>query len=65
MARDALALITQGREALAALADAAKDGKLAIDAKTAAELDAMIAAEAPETEAAYNNLKDAIAESRT
>ncbi|MDQ3024168.1 MAG: hypothetical protein M3R04_07285 [bacterium] len=65
MARDALAVITEGRATLAALADVVKDGKQAIDAKTAAELDDMIEAERPETQAAYDNLKDAIAQSRT
>ncbi len=64
MAREALALIAEGREALAALVDPVKDGKAALNAKDSAELDAMIEAERTETRAAYTNLKDAIAQSR-
>ncbi len=60
-AKDAIALIKAGREALGPVIDAVKDGKAAVDADTIAELDAILEAERPENRAAFNNLNDAIA----
>lgn len=59
-AREALALIQQGRTALAGIADAVSDGKAAIDADTKAELDALLEQEREETRAAHRRLDDAI-----
>lgn len=64
-AKEAMKAIAQGREALAAVVDAVKDGKAALDVNSQAELNALLEQEKAETKAAYNNLRDAIAESRT
>jgi hypothetical protein len=59
-AKDALALIKAGRDALGPVIDAVKDGKAAIDASTIAEIDALLEAERPENRAAFDNLNNAI-----
>lgn len=59
-AREALALIQKGREALGGIADAVSDGSAAVNASTKAELDALLAQEREETGAAYAKLDDAI-----
>lgn len=58
---DAKALFTQGREAVEKIVDAVNDGKVAVDARTQAELDDLLAQERRETEAAHSALQDAIA----
>ena len=58
---DASALFAQGREAVAKIVDAVNDGKVAVDAKTQADLDALLAQEQAETAAAHQALQDAIA----
>ena len=58
---DAKALFTQGREAVAKIVDAVNDGKVAVDAKTQAELDELLKQETAETAAAHTALQDAIA----
>lgn len=63
--RDGIALIKAGREALAEVKDAISDGKAAIDADDAAEMEALLQAERPENRAAFNNLNDAIVAYRT
>lgn len=59
-AREALALIQKGREALGGIADAVSDGSAAVNATTKAELDALLVQEREETRAAYTKLDDAI-----
>lgn len=63
-ARQAFALIQQGRASLAEIADAIKDGTAAIAAGDQAELDRMLAEEAQETRAAHAALDAAIAAQR-
>lgn len=63
-AQAAIALISSGREALAGITDSIRDGKTVLAAGEQAELDTLLAQERQETEAAYSNLKDAIAASR-
>ena len=58
---EAKAIFDQGREAVTKIVDAVSDGKVAIDAKTQAELDALLAQERQETEQAHQALQDAIA----
>jgi hypothetical protein len=60
----AQALIKQGRDALLGIADAVKDGTLAASATTVEQVDAMLEAERAENRAAYQSVKDAIAEYR-
>ena len=63
-ARDALTLITNGREALEAIAAAVKDGRQAISADEQAELDALLAREKQESQAAHDKLAEAIRQAR-
>ncbi len=60
----AKALIKQGRDALATIADSIKDGTLAASATSIEQIDEMLEAERVENRAAFQNVKDAIAEYR-
>lgn len=58
----AKALFDEGRAAITEVVDAVNDGRAAVDAKTQAELDAMLATETDETRKAHQALQDAIAQ---
>lgn len=60
-AREALALVRQGREALSRVTDAVKDGSAALSATDKAELDRLLAEETRESRAAHDSLEAAIA----
>lgn len=59
-ARKALAMMKEGRSILANVTDAVRDGKVALDTKGQADLNAMLAEEQRETEAAHSSLARAI-----
>lgn len=59
-ARDALKQIASGRAALAEIADAVKDGAVALATDDQAELNRMLEDEHVETRAAYDKLDAAI-----
>ena len=61
MAKDGLALVQEGRKALAQVVDAVKDGKAGIDAKTIDEIDALFEKERVENRATNEAVVDAIA----
>lgn len=63
-AETALAIISEGRAALASIMSAVNDGKAEIDADTHAQLDVMLAQEEAQTKAAIADLRSAIAEYR-
>lgn len=63
-AKDAIALIQQGREALAGVVDAVKDGKAAIDADTLGELDGLLEQERVENRQTNAAIQDAISRYR-
>jgi hypothetical protein len=63
-AQSALSLIAQGRKALAQVKDSIADGRVALSTTQQDQLNTLLTEEAPETEAAYQDLKAAIAESR-
>lgn len=63
-ARKALDLIQQGRDALAAITSAVKDGTAAISANEQATLNSMLEKERAETKSAHDNLQNAINASR-
>lgn len=63
-ARAALDLIRKGREALAGVTDAVKDGSAALSASDQTELDRLLEAEEAETAASIAAGRDAIAEFR-
>jgi hypothetical protein len=63
-AQKAFALIQEGRQALNAITSSVKDGKVAIDAKTQTELNALLEKERPESQAAHDNLQNAINSAR-
>lgn len=56
----ALAMMAQGRQTIADTMDAVRDGQAAFDAKDMGELNALLAQEKKETEAAHNALQRAI-----
>ena len=64
-AKDAAEMIAAGRKILAEVANALKDGKTAINAKTQVELDALLADERTETKAAIDKAREAIRNSRS
>ena len=59
--RAASEIFAEGRKAVEEIVDAVNDGRAAVDAKTQAELDALLATERTETERAHQTLQDAIA----
>jgi uncharacterized protein YkvS len=63
-AKKFIALMQEGREGLAGIVDAVKDGKVAVDATTQAELNSMLEKERAETKEAHDNLQNAINASR-
>lgn len=63
-ARQAFAMIAEGRNAVASIVDSVKDGSAAISSDDQAELDRMLEAEREESRRASQNLTDAIAEFR-
>lgn len=63
-AKKALDLVREGREALEAITHEIQDGKHAITATEQAELNSMLEKERPESQAAHDNLQNAINASR-
>lgn len=63
-AQDAIALIAQGRAALAEVADAVSDGRAAIAADTVEEIDALLEVERIENRATNDAITTAIADFR-
>jgi hypothetical protein len=63
-ARDAVAIIAEGRKALGAVVDAVKDGKAGIDADTVGEIDALLEQERVENRATDAAITDAVARYR-
>lgn len=63
-AKDALALIKRGREALGGIVDAVKDGKAGIDADTIGEIDGLLEQERIENRETNEAITDAIAQFR-
>lgn len=63
-ARNAVQIIQEGRRALEAVRDAIADGKVALDTKSQGELNALLADEQRETQAAHASLADAIRQAR-
>lgn len=59
-AREAMAMIARGREALESIAKAVADGRTALNAESKAELQAMLERERRETKAAHAKLDEAI-----
>lgn len=59
-AEAALALMRQGRQTLSSIVDAVRDGRAALDTQDVGKLNAMLAQEKTETEAAHNALDRAI-----
>lgn len=59
-AREGLALIQQGRQAVTAVADAVKDGSAALSTTDQAELNRLLAEETRESRAAHDSLEEAI-----
>lgn len=59
-ARSALEMMATGRQALSSIVDAVRDGRAALDTKQMGELNAILAQEKTETEAAHNALQRAI-----
>lgn len=62
MARDGIALLQQGRQAVTAVVDAVKDGSAALSTTDKAELDRLLAEETRESRAAHDSLKAALDE---
>ena len=58
--KGALAAMASARQTISEVTDAIRDGRTAIDAKTMSELNALLAEEQRETEAAHNTLARAI-----
>lgn len=64
-ARDALNLIQEGRAALEKISSAVKDGKEALSSDDAAELQRILEREQAESQAAHDDLAEAIRQART
>lgn len=60
MATKAIAMMSEGREAISKIADAVRDGQVALGSKDMTELNALLAQEKTESEAAHNTLQRAI-----
>lgn len=58
--RGALAMMAEGRSTIAAVVDAVRDGKTALNTNQIGELNSLLAQEQRETEAAHNALARAI-----
>lgn len=63
--RDGLALIAEGKKALASVTDAIKDGTTGADADTLEEAQLLLDQEETESQAAHDNLKSAIDDARS
>lgn len=59
-ARDAAAMISEGRQALSSVVSAVRDGTAALSTTDQAELDKLLAAEAEQSRAAHDELERAI-----
>jgi hypothetical protein len=59
-AREALALVKEGRAALGKVVDAVKDGSAALSTTDQAELNRLLAEETAESRAAHDSLEEAI-----
>ena len=63
-AQEAIALVQQGREALAAIKDALNGGQVALNTNDMRQLQALLAQEQRESEAAHSDLNNAIIAAR-
>lgn len=59
-AKAALAMMAEGRQTLSGIVDAVRDGQTALSTNEISELNALLAQEQKETEAAHNTLARAI-----
>lgn len=65
LVKSGLALMAEGRETIASVVDAVRDGKAALSTKDQGELNILLAQEQRETEAAHNALARAIAAAKS
>jgi hypothetical protein len=59
-ARDAVAMVSEGRQALSSVVSAVRDGTAALSTTDQAELDRLLAKETAESRAAHDELEQAI-----